>query len=374
MLSLKKLELVERPHMFVHVGSTNPVKVNAVKKAFSMCQITVESVHGVSGIKSGVSDQPIGWNETERGAKNRALGCHFANARSKQPTKLHYCVGLEGGLVTSADGQGLDCVAVMAIYDVRAQRMSTARTASFALPPKLTDLVRGGMELGDADDLIFQRTNSKQEDGTVGILTNGVINRTDYYVHALVMALVPIMQPALYVVDSSSISKASWWQRYSFQLRENPIFTKSCTSNVTTAVGAAVGQLLQGGQFSYRKVFAYGLFGQLCTGPIIHYWTTWMARSGPKNIFLKTIMDRLVFHPPFQYAFFVFTMVMQGKISLESALVNTNGIIFGVVKKALMFWPPMMYMIFNYSPVQYQSLFSNMTAFAWSTYLGWASK
>ena len=81
-----------------------------------------------------------------------------------------------------------------------------------------------------------------------------------------------------------------------------------------------------------------------------------------------------MFHPPFQYSFFVFTMVMQGKISLESALVNTNGIIFGVVKKALMFWPPMMYMIFNYSPVQYQSLFSNMTAFVWSTYLGWASR
>ena len=78
-------------------------------------------------------------------------------------------------------------------------------------------------------------------------------------------------------------------------------------------------------------------------------------------------MDRLVFHPPFQYAFFVFTMVMQGKMSLESALVNTNGIIFGVVKKALMFWPSIIFGVVK-------SLFSNMTAFVWATYLGWASK
>lgn len=38
--------------------------------------------------------------------------------------------------------------------------------------------VAGGMELGEADDHVFERSNSKQEDGAVGLLTKGLIDRT----------------------------------------------------------------------------------------------------------------------------------------------------------------------------------------------------
>ena len=50
-----------------------------------------------------------------------------------------------------------------------------------------------GMELGDADDAVFNDTNSKQKGGTVGKLTHGAIDRTAYYVHALHMALIPFL-------------------------------------------------------------------------------------------------------------------------------------------------------------------------------------
>ena len=351
----------------VVVGSTNPVKINAVKQAFTRCNIAVTSVTGVSGVKSGVNNQPIGWEETERGAKNRAR-----SSLTKSIENPDFSVGIEGGLVTSSNGQGLDCIAVMAVLNVRSGTMSTSRTAAFTLPPALCALVRNGMELGDADDVVFKRTNSKQQDGTVGILTNGAIDRTEYYVHALVLALVPELQGRLYGSSAMSVVdlKASWWQRYMFQLRENPIVTKSHTSGVVTALGSVMGQILSGGSISWRKVIAFGLFGEFGTGPIIHFWTSWLAKNGPKNVFMKTLVDRLLFHPPFQYSFLLFVALFQGNVSLDKALQNTNSIIGGVVRKALIFWPPAMYFIFNKLPVHLQPVGSNLTAFVWSCFLG----
>ena len=49
------------------------------------------------------------------------------------------------------------------------------------------------MELGDADDAVFSDVNSKQKGGTVGKVTHGAIDRTAYYVHTLMLALVPFV-------------------------------------------------------------------------------------------------------------------------------------------------------------------------------------
>ena len=54
------------------------------------------------------------------------------------------------------------------------------------------------MELGRADDQVFDRVNSKHGSGTVGVLTMGEIDRKDYYVHALKMCLIPWMKSELY--------------------------------------------------------------------------------------------------------------------------------------------------------------------------------
>ena len=54
------------------------------------------------------------------------------------------------------------------------------------------------MELGVADDTVFKRINSKQGTGTVGHLTQGVMNRSDYYCHAIVLALIPFNWPELF--------------------------------------------------------------------------------------------------------------------------------------------------------------------------------
>ena len=73
-----------------------------------------------------------------------------------------------------------------------------AKTASFTLPLKISKLIKEGYQLGDADDIVFKRSNSKQKNGAVGILTKNLINRTDYYVHAIILALIPFTNSKLY--------------------------------------------------------------------------------------------------------------------------------------------------------------------------------
>jgi hypothetical protein len=75
---------------------------------------------------------------------------------------------------------------------------SFSRTASFPLPPVIASLVLQGTELGVADDIVFNRTDSKRSNGSVGLLSRDVVTRTEYYRHALMLALIPFVNPTLY--------------------------------------------------------------------------------------------------------------------------------------------------------------------------------
>lgn len=170
------------------VGSENPVKINAALLGFQRMfpERTFEAT-GVSAA-SGVPDQPVGDEQTLTGARNRALA-----ARQKNPS-ANFWVGMEGGVI--ARGEKMDAFAWIVVLSKSAE--CEARTATFELPMKVTELVRGGMELGHADDQVFQRSNSKQKRGAVGLLTDNVIDRTEYYAHAVILALVAERQPDQY--------------------------------------------------------------------------------------------------------------------------------------------------------------------------------
>ena len=59
------------------------------------------------------------------------------------------------------------------------------------LSPKVAELVKQGKGLGEADDIVFGKTNSKQSNGGVGILTGDVLTRTPYYEPTVILALIP---------------------------------------------------------------------------------------------------------------------------------------------------------------------------------------
>ncbi len=169
------------------VASKNPAKIKAVENAFSkVFPSETFECQGVS-VTSDVPDQPIGEAETLLGAKNRV-----ANAKLK--FKADYWVGLEGGV--AHNNNQLEAFAWMVIH---AENMyGKGRTGSFFLPPKVAELVKGGMELGHADDVVFGQSNSKQKGGAVGLLTNNLLTRTTYYEQALILALIPFINKEHY--------------------------------------------------------------------------------------------------------------------------------------------------------------------------------
>ncbi len=163
------------------VASTNPVKIQAALDGFQRMFPDEEFTAQGTAAESGVSDQPMSDAETLRGARNRV-----ANVRQILPN-ADFWVGMEGGVEEIA-GE-LEAFAWIVIAD--RSRRGKSRTATFYLPEETARLVRQGIELGEADDQVFRRANSKQENGSVGLLTGNAIDRTRYYAQAVVLALIP---------------------------------------------------------------------------------------------------------------------------------------------------------------------------------------
>ena len=139
-------------------------------------------------VPSGVRDQPRSDPETLAGALNRAEAAAAAMPESD------YWVGIEGGI----QEMGSDLAAFAWVVVRSASLSGRGRTGTFFLPPAVADLIRQGHELGTADDLVFGRSDSKRENGAVGILTDDVIDCTALYEHAVVLALIPFRNEGLY--------------------------------------------------------------------------------------------------------------------------------------------------------------------------------
>lgn len=170
------------------VASKNPVKVEAALEGFqSMFPEESFETEGISA-DSGVSDQPLTDEETLRGAENRAK-----HAKVLFP-EADFWIGIEGGL----EEIGSKHWAFAWVCVLSHTKEGKARSASFALPPKVSDLIREGMELGDADDQVFGSSNSKQKNGAVGLLTGNIMVRKTLYIPTVVLALIPFRNADLF--------------------------------------------------------------------------------------------------------------------------------------------------------------------------------
>ena len=174
--------------MKVAVGSQNPTKINAVKKAFEkVFPQTSWEVTGVD-VPSGVADQPITDRESIRGATNRAK-------RAMKKHKTDYGVGIEGGM--QKVGKEWFTSGWVVIIDKEGM-VGTGSSIRMSIPPKLLELILDGNELGHANDIIFKQTNSKHGDGHFGLMTNNAITRTNAYQDAVYSALGRFLHPEVF--------------------------------------------------------------------------------------------------------------------------------------------------------------------------------
>jgi inosine/xanthosine triphosphatase len=175
------------PVLKIAVGSTNPVKLQAAERGFSALLESAFELVTVE-VDSGVAAQPIGTEETLSGAVNRA------RAALNVISGATFGIGIEGGLERLGD----DLLAMAWVVIVHADgRMGRARSGAFVLPSEITALIAQGLELGDADDRVFGKSDSKRKNGSIGLLTSDQITRADFYAPAVIMALIPFHNPSL---------------------------------------------------------------------------------------------------------------------------------------------------------------------------------
>lgn len=182
----------------VIVASRNQVKLNAVKAGFTKMfgeeTFTFESI----SVPSGVEDQPLDNSTTFTGALSRATKA------MDQIEDADFWVGIEGGIERTGPKE-MQAFAWIVIKSK--QQLGKGKTGAFFLPDEIVTLIDEGKELGEADDLLFGHSNSKQKNGAVGILTGNAIDRTELYSQGVILALIPFKQPEYYRKASSSLQE-----------------------------------------------------------------------------------------------------------------------------------------------------------------------
>lgn len=181
--------------LHVVVGSTNPVKVGAVKTVLTRAvdesllpRVVQAAVSGLS-VPSGVSDQPIGEEETRRGAVGRA------QAVLAQMPEADWGVGLEGGVV-KLDNSYYTCA--WCVIASRQGKQSFGGGLYMPLPPAIARDLDVGIELGEATDRLFQTQNSKHAGGALGYLSKNLHTRQASYQAIFTYALTCFLYPDLY--------------------------------------------------------------------------------------------------------------------------------------------------------------------------------
>ncbi|RHW40785.1 DUF84 family protein [Neobacillus notoginsengisoli] len=156
--------------MKIIIGSKNPAKVSAVKNAFQ----TDDSIEFIAmDIPSGVSAQPFSDEETIEGAINRA---HAALEEGNGEIGI----GLEGGV--NATKHGLFLCNWGALVQEGFPPI-IAGGARIPLPDEIAGKLLAGRELGPVMDDYTKKKDIRENEGAVGVFTNGQISRTEMFTH-----------------------------------------------------------------------------------------------------------------------------------------------------------------------------------------------
>ncbi|EFE97691.1 inosine/xanthosine triphosphatase [Serratia odorifera] len=165
----------------VVAATTNPAKIKAIQLAFDDTfgagQCRIEPLD----VASGVSLQPIGNAETRTGARQRVM-----EARQVRP-EADFWVGVEAGIEDNMT------FAWMTIENPHTRGES--RSASLMLPETILQGIRAGRELGSEMADISGNAEVKRQGGAIGFFTDGRLSRTSVYQQALMLALVPFINP-----------------------------------------------------------------------------------------------------------------------------------------------------------------------------------
>ncbi len=181
--------------MLIAVGTTNPVKIEAVRSAIQKLWHNAK-VQGIYA-ESGVSHQPKGDEEAIRGAINRAKS-------ALEKLDADFGFGLEGTVVETKHGMFL--CGWVAVVDKNG-KLGLACTSKIELPEKVAKEIRKGRELGPVMDELIGENDTKKKQGAVGILTNNLVVRSKVFEQAVLLALAKFINPKYYGTEPNNFSE-----------------------------------------------------------------------------------------------------------------------------------------------------------------------
>ncbi len=173
--------------MKVAVESSNPVKIEATRKAFMvMLGNEVEVVSHT--LELDLPAQPFN-EETIDAARKRAVEVLHASGAD-------FGVGLEGGI--DERNEGFFATAWCAIAD-RECGITYGQSFSVPLPTTVVESIRiEGKEMGDVIDELLGGKNLKQQNGFFGFATNDNVTREHAYTDMILAALAPRVHTEIY--------------------------------------------------------------------------------------------------------------------------------------------------------------------------------
>ncbi len=172
--------------MLVVLGSTSPVKINATRQAFETYFDNVE-VKGIR-VPSGIKPFPTSEEETLQGAVNRSKAV-------SEMEQADFYVGLEGGLQTL---NGYTIVKQIAVV-LHEEQIGVGVSSGYTAPEKLIQQLDMTSDASrNILDRYFGETEILSKEGIIGVLTNGILNRTSISRDAVICALTGFINSQYY--------------------------------------------------------------------------------------------------------------------------------------------------------------------------------
>ncbi|MFH1030503.1 MAG: DUF84 family protein [bacterium] len=169
--------------MKIKVGSTNEIKVVAVREMILDYPHLKNADVIAVGVSARVSDQPKSLDETVQGAINRAKGAFG---------ECNYSFGIESGLMAVPNTKtGFMDVCVCAIYDGNEYYLGLS--SAWEAPKQVVQyMISEGLNMTQASVRAGITTNESlgSAEGLVGIMTKGRLTRKEYTKEAIRTALI----------------------------------------------------------------------------------------------------------------------------------------------------------------------------------------
>lgn len=173
----------------VAIGSRNRAKTEGVRKAFKQLLRDVEFKE--ADVAAMVKVQPMGMDETVRGARRRA------ELAIKKGEGADFGVGVEAGLVELVEGFFLN-LQIAAILD-SADHLSFGCSSGFPIPASFVAKLK--QDRGELDRYTHELTGAakvREEHGIVYRLSGRRLSRVEMTEQCVSMALIPWLNGKLY--------------------------------------------------------------------------------------------------------------------------------------------------------------------------------